>query len=48
MRERGVLVSITGVHGCVLRITPPLVITESQVGMALETLDSALGAAMAS
>ena len=48
MRERGVLVSITGVHGCVLRVTPPLVITESQVGMALETLDSALGAAMAS
>ena len=48
MRERGVLVSITGVHGCVLRITPPLVITDSQVGMALETLDSALGAAMAS
>ena len=48
MRERGVLVSITGVHGCVLRITPPLVISESQVGMALETLDSALGAAMAS
>ena len=48
MRERGVLVSITGVHGCVLRITPPLVITESQVGMALETLDSALGAATAS
>jgi 4-aminobutyrate aminotransferase-like enzyme len=48
MRERGVLISITGVHGCVLRITPPLVITELQVGMALETLDSALGAAMAS
>ena len=44
MRERGVLVSITGVHGCVLRITPPLVISEAQVRMALEALDSALTA----
>ena len=44
MRERGVLVSITGVHGCVLRITPPLVISEAQVRMALEALDSALAA----
>jgi len=44
MRERGVLVSITGVHGCVLRITPPLVISDAEVRMALETLDSALAA----
>lgn len=47
MRERGVLVSITGVHGCVLRITPPLVISEAQVRMALEALDSALAATVA-
>ena len=46
MRERGVLVSITGVHGCVLRITPPLVITEPQVRMALEALDAALAATL--
>jgi 4-aminobutyrate aminotransferase/(S)-3-amino-2-methylpropionate transaminase len=44
MRERGVLVAITGVHGCVLRITPPLVITGAEVKVALETLDAALGA----
>jgi 4-aminobutyrate aminotransferase-like enzyme len=44
MRERGVLVSITGVHGCVLRITPPLVITATQVDSALKTLDAAFAA----
>ena len=44
MRERGVLVSITGVHGCVLRITPPLVITAAQVDLALKTLDAAFAA----
>jgi 4-aminobutyrate aminotransferase / (S)-3-amino-2-methylpropionate transaminase / 5-aminovalerate transaminase len=47
MRERGVLVSITGVHGCVLRITPPLVITTAQVEIAIETLGAALGACVA-
>jgi 4-aminobutyrate aminotransferase-like enzyme len=41
MRERGVLVSITGVLGCVLRITPPLVITGAQVEQALEAFDGA-------
>jgi 4-aminobutyrate aminotransferase-like enzyme len=45
MRERGVLVSITGVHGCVLRITPPLVITRAQIDLALEALDGAFAAA---
>jgi 4-aminobutyrate aminotransferase-like enzyme len=39
--ERGVLVSITGVYGCVLRITPPLVISEDQVDQALEAMASA-------
>jgi 4-aminobutyrate aminotransferase-like enzyme len=46
MRERGVLVSITGVHGCVLRITPPLVITTAQVQCALEAFDSAFTVAV--
>ena len=45
MRERGVLVSITGVHGCVLRITPPLVITKDQVQSALYAFDSAFSMA---
>lgn len=39
LREHGVLVSITGVHGCVLRITPPLVISADQIGHALEEFD---------
>lgn len=42
LRERGVLLSITGVHGCVLRITPPLVITEAQIDHAVEQLDAVL------
>lgn len=44
LRERGVLISITGVLGCVLRITPPLVITRAQVESAIETIDVVLGA----
>jgi 4-aminobutyrate aminotransferase / (S)-3-amino-2-methylpropionate transaminase / 5-aminovalerate transaminase len=47
MRERGVLVSITGVYGCVLRITPPLVIDANQVDRALEALDEAFTSARA-
>jgi 4-aminobutyrate aminotransferase-like enzyme len=46
-RERGVLVSITGVHGCVLRITPPLVITEAQVQSALDVFDDAFASVAA-
>lgn len=40
LRARGVMVSITGVHGCVLRITPPLVITEAQIDHAIEQMDA--------
>ncbi|MGE4239463.1 aspartate aminotransferase family protein [Ramlibacter sp.] len=42
LRERGVLVSTTGVHGCVLRITPPLVLTADQVDEALRQIDGVL------
>jgi 4-aminobutyrate aminotransferase-like enzyme len=42
LRARGVLVSTTGVHGCVLRITPPLVITAEQIDAALAHLDAVL------
>ncbi len=42
LRGRGVLVSITGVHACVLRMTPPLVISAAQVDTALEALAEAL------
>lgn len=45
LRKRGVLVSITGVHGCVLRITPPLVITTAQIDFSLEQLDAVLNGA---
>lgn len=36
LRDRGVIVGVTGVHGCVLRMTPPLVVTSDQVQQALE------------
>lgn len=36
LRHKGVLVSITGVHGCVLRITPALILTETQISQALK------------
>jgi len=35
LRARGILVSTTGVFGCVLRITPPLVITKDEIDRAL-------------
>jgi 4-aminobutyrate aminotransferase/(S)-3-amino-2-methylpropionate transaminase len=45
MRERGVLVGVGGFYGNVVRIQPPLVIDEHQLGLAVEVLDEALGAA---
>jgi 4-aminobutyrate aminotransferase-like enzyme len=40
--EKGVLVSLTGVHNSVLRITPPLVISDQEIDSALERLDEVL------
>ncbi len=31
MRDRGIIIGVTGNYGCVLRVTPPLVISEQQV-----------------
>lgn len=44
LRDQGVLISITGVHGCVLRITPPLIISQAQIERALDAISCALTA----
>jgi 4-aminobutyrate aminotransferase len=41
-RERGLIIGIGGFFGNVLRIQPPLVITEEQLGDAVKMLDEAL------
>jgi 4-aminobutyrate aminotransferase / (S)-3-amino-2-methylpropionate transaminase / 5-aminovalerate transaminase len=41
-RERGLLVGVGGQDGNVVRIQPPLVITQEQLSHAIEVLDSAL------
>jgi 4-aminobutyrate aminotransferase-like enzyme len=43
LMKRGVLVSLTGVHNCVVRITPPLVISDEEIDTALDRLDEVLG-----
>ncbi|MGH7070049.1 MAG: aspartate aminotransferase family protein [Acetobacteraceae bacterium] len=45
LASRGVLVAATGVHHTVLRITPPLVITDTEIGDVIERLDASLTAA---
>jgi 4-aminobutyrate aminotransferase-like enzyme len=45
LRERGVIVGITGVHGCVLRMTPPLVISAEQIDETLKRFDEVFAAA---
>jgi 4-aminobutyrate aminotransferase-like enzyme len=40
--KHGALISTTGVNGNVLRITPPLVITDSQIGRACDAVEAAL------
>jgi 4-aminobutyrate aminotransferase-like enzyme/Ser/Thr protein kinase RdoA (MazF antagonist) len=45
MRDRGVLISTTGRDGNVLKIRPPLVITDEQATLIVTTLDEALTAA---
>lgn len=47
-RERGVLVGVGGYFGNVVRIQPPLVITQDQLGFVVEVLDAALSEALAS
>lgn len=44
LRDAGVLVSVTGVHGCVIRITPPLVLSDKQIDASLAALERALTA----
>jgi 4-aminobutyrate aminotransferase-like enzyme len=41
-RARGVLVGVGGQEGNVVRIQPPLVITQEQLSHALDVLDQAL------
>jgi 4-aminobutyrate aminotransferase-like enzyme len=43
-RERGVLVGVGGQEGNVLRVQPPLVITQQELGRALDVMDEALAA----
>ncbi|TAN33676.1 aspartate aminotransferase family protein [bacterium] len=47
-RQRGVLIGVGGYFGNVLRIQPPLTITQEQLGFVAEVLDGALSEAMAS
>jgi 4-aminobutyrate aminotransferase-like enzyme len=45
MRERGVLISTTGREGNVLKIRPPLVVSEAEADLIVATLDASLTAA---
>jgi 4-aminobutyrate aminotransferase len=42
-RERGLLIGKGGLYGNVVRITPPLSVTEAEVSEALEILRAAAG-----
>lgn len=42
-KERGLLIGRGGLYGNVLRLSPPLIITEDEVARAVETLDVAFG-----
>jgi 4-aminobutyrate aminotransferase-like enzyme len=44
MRRRGVLLAVTGVNNCILRITPPLVITEGQIDNVLAAFEEVFAA----
>jgi len=44
-RERGLLIGKGGMYGNVLRLTPPMVVEESEIDEALATLDQAFAAA---
>jgi len=42
-KKRGVLIGKGGLYGNVLRIAPPMLVTESQIDTAMDLLDAALG-----
>lgn len=44
-RTRGILVGVGGFFGNVVRIQPPLMVEQNQLGLVIETLDEALAAA---
>jgi diaminobutyrate-2-oxoglutarate transaminase len=44
--ERGLILETGGRHGAVLRLLPPLVITEAEVDLAVDRLGQAIGAAL--
>jgi 4-aminobutyrate aminotransferase-like enzyme len=46
-KERGLLVGRGGLYGNVLRLSPPLIITEDDVARAVETLEVAFGEVVA-
>jgi 4-aminobutyrate aminotransferase/(S)-3-amino-2-methylpropionate transaminase len=41
LKANGVIVGITGIHGCVIRLTPPLVLTDDQVTQSIEAFEKA-------
>ena len=43
LRERGILTGTDGPHENVLKIRPPLVVSESDVDLFVSTLDDVLG-----
>ena len=45
LKTRGVIVGVTGVHGCVIRLTPPLVLTDDQVSQAIEAFKTVFATA---
>jgi len=47
MRNRGIIIGVTGNYGCVLRITPPLVMTEAQADEVASVLSDVAGAVSA-
>ncbi|RWF39634.1 MAG: aspartate aminotransferase family protein, partial [Mesorhizobium sp.] len=43
MRDRGVLMGKTGIHGNVLKIRPPMPFSRANADLLIETLDEVLG-----
>jgi 4-aminobutyrate aminotransferase-like enzyme len=47
LKAKGIIVGMTGVHGCVIRLTPPLVLTDDQVSESIEAFESVFSQAAA-